>query len=130
MLMNSSIVVVGSLNADLVVRVGRFPVPGETIAGHDFHIYPGGKGANQAYAAARLGGNVAMVGQVGNDAHAAWLRENLARAGVNVDNSALPTHQSPAASPRSRSIPPVKTRSSSFPARTEPFSRNGSRAAA
>ena len=60
-----AIVVVGSLNADLVVHVPRFPVAGETISGDGFVVLPGGKGANQACAAGRLGGQVAMVGQVG-----------------------------------------------------------------
>ncbi len=58
---------VGSLNADLVVRVPRFPQPGETISGSDLQIIPGGKGANQAVAAARQGTSVSMLGRVGND---------------------------------------------------------------
>jgi ribokinase len=84
--MGTSVVVVGSLNADFVIRVGRFPVPGETIAGQDFKLFPGGKGANQAYAAAKLGSRVALIGQVGNDTHAEWLKANLASAGVDVSN--------------------------------------------
>ena len=82
--MNSRIVVLGSLNADFVINVDRFPVVGETLIGRDFKIFPGGKGANQAYAAAKLGGQVSMIGQVGNDAHADWLKENLASVGVDV----------------------------------------------
>ena len=82
--MNQLIVVVGSLNADFVIRVTRFPVPGETIVGQEFHVFPGGKGANQAYGAARLGARVAMIGQVGNDSQAEWLRSNLASGGVDV----------------------------------------------
>ena len=82
--MNSSIAVVGSLNADFVIRVARYPVPGETVTGQSFDVYPGGKGANQACAAGRLGARVAMVGQVGNDAQGPWLRDNLAAVGVNV----------------------------------------------
>ncbi|MBA2645582.1 MAG: ribokinase [Pyrinomonadaceae bacterium] len=82
--MNPHIIVVGSLNADFVLGVERFPTPGETITGRDFAVTPGGKGANQAYAAARLGGRVSMIGQVGGDAHAHLLRENLASAGVDV----------------------------------------------
>lgn len=82
--MNSRIVVVGSLNADLVVNVERFPTPGETIAGRDFKVFPGGKGANQAYAAARLGAQVSLVGQAGNDAYADLLTNNLAAVGVDV----------------------------------------------
>src|SRR5262245_11083686 len=78
------IVVVGSLNADLVVGVPRFPLPGETITGRDFAVFPGGRGANQAVAAGRLGGRVAMVGRVGADANGAMLRASLERAGVDV----------------------------------------------
>jgi ribokinase len=80
------IVVVGSLNADFVVRMPRFPRPGETLTGSDFTVFPGGKGGNQAYAAARLGADVSMVGQVGNDAYAGWLKGNLAEAGVDVSH--------------------------------------------
>jgi len=82
--MNSQIVVVGSLNADFVVRMERFPAPSETLVGHSFQIFPGGKGANQACAVARLGGRVAMVGQVGNDAHGDFLIRELAETGANV----------------------------------------------
>jgi ribokinase len=78
------IVVVGSLNADLVVRTPRFPAPGETTAGSDFAVYPGGKGANQAVAAGRLGGRVAMMGRVGNDDHGVLLRRSLVAAGVDT----------------------------------------------
>lgn len=62
------IVVVGSFNMDLVVRMPAIPKPGETLLGGVFATYPGGKGANQAVAAARLGGQVAMIGRVGADA--------------------------------------------------------------
>ncbi len=79
-----AIVVVGSLNADLVVRVARFPAAGETIRGTAFHVFAGGKGGNQACAAARLGAAVSMVGQVGGDSHGAWLRTELHTAGVDV----------------------------------------------
>jgi ribokinase len=82
--MPAPIVVVGSLNADLVVHVDRFPRPGETLSGDGFTRFPGGKGANQAYAAARLGGMVAMVGQVGADDHGAWLSGHLAAGGVDT----------------------------------------------
>ena len=61
------IVVVGSLNMDLVVRVPHLPVPGETILGGNFQTIPGGKGANQAVGAARMGAQVTMVGRVGED---------------------------------------------------------------
>lgn len=83
--MTARITVVGSLNMDLVVRTPRIPRPGETIIGSDFHTVPGGKGANQAVAAARLGARVSMVGRVGQDAFAGPLLENLAAA--NVDHT-------------------------------------------
>jgi ribokinase len=82
--MSAQIVVVGSLNADYVINLTRFPLPGETVTGSNFEIYPGGKGANQAFAAARLGGRVSMVGQVGNDSHADKLTLNLESAGVDT----------------------------------------------
>ena len=71
------VMVVGSLNADLVVRVPRFPQPGETISGDDLQVIPGGKGANQAVAAARLGADVSMLGRVGKDNFGDFLLENL-----------------------------------------------------
>lgn len=73
----TNILVAGSLNADLVVRVPRFPQPGETLSGEDLHVIPGGKGANQAVAAARQGANVSMLGRVGRDNFGAFLLENL-----------------------------------------------------
>jgi ribokinase len=79
------ILVVGSLNADLVVRAPRFPQPGETISGEDLQVIPGGKGANQAVAAARLGANVAMLGCVGNDAFGDLLLENLKANHVDIN---------------------------------------------
>lgn len=72
-----NVLVVGSLNADLVVRAPRFPQPGETISGEDLHVIPGGKGANQAVAAARLGANVSMLGRVGKDNFGDFLLGNL-----------------------------------------------------
>jgi ribokinase len=71
------ILVVGSLNADLVVRTPRFPQPGETISGEDLQVIPGGKGANQAVAAARHGAQVSMLGRVGNDGFGDFLLDNL-----------------------------------------------------
>jgi ribokinase len=79
------IVVVGSINADLVARVERIPRAGETVLGSDFKMHPGGKGANQAVAVARLGYPVAMIGKLGNDAFGAQLRSSLSGAGVEVD---------------------------------------------
>lgn len=73
----NQILVVGSLNADLVARAPRFPQPGETISGEDLRVIPGGKGANQAVAAARLEANVSLLGRVGNDNFGDFLLENL-----------------------------------------------------
>lgn len=81
------IVVVGSLNMDFVVGVDRLPAPGETVLGRDFQMIPGGKGANQACAAARLAGDsvqVRMVGRVGYDTFGDHLKAGLSAAGVDV----------------------------------------------
>ena len=78
------VVVVGSLNMDLVVSVPRMPAAGETIFGNDFQIFPGGKGANQAVAAARLGARVTMIGRVGQDAFGDRLIAQLRSDGVDV----------------------------------------------
>jgi len=78
------IVVVGSINMDLVTLAPRFPDPGETLTGERFLTIPGGKGANQAVAAARLGASVSMVGCVGDDAFGQQLYEGLAAEGVDV----------------------------------------------
>jgi ribokinase len=78
------IVVVGSINIDLVVNTERIPVEGETILGKDFQIHPGGKGANQAVAIGRLGYPVQMIGSLGKDAFGDQLRNNLELAGVDI----------------------------------------------
>ena len=78
------IVVTGSLNMDFVVAVDHLPAPGETVLGHDFKMIPGGKGANQACAAGKLGGAVKMIGRVGYDVFADHLKASLAAAGVDV----------------------------------------------
>ncbi|HEV2496069.1 MAG TPA: ribokinase [Terriglobia bacterium] len=83
--MAGKIVVVGSLNMDLVGCAARIPVVGETITGHTYFSEPGGKGANQAYAAARLGGRVAMLGRVGSDDFGRAMRSNLEKAGCDVN---------------------------------------------
>lgn len=76
--------VVGSINMDLVASSQRIPAPGETVLGTAFQTYPGGKGANQAVAIARLGHPVHMIGRVGSDAFGAQLVAGLASAGVNI----------------------------------------------
>ena len=73
---------VGSVNADLVVSVRRRPGAGETVLGSDLATFPGGKGANQAVAAARLGARAAFLGRVGDDSFGAFLREALSQASV------------------------------------------------
>jgi ribokinase len=78
------VVVVGSLNIDLVARAARIPAPGETLLGADFATHPGGKGANQAVAVARLGYPVKMIGRVGEDGFGAQLRGHLTRSGVDI----------------------------------------------
>ncbi|SIT39122.1 ribokinase [Paraburkholderia ribeironis] len=83
------VTVVGSLNMDLVVRAPRLPQPGETLAGRTFAQVTGGKGGNQAVAAARLGAQVAMLGCVGADANGAQLRDGLTAEGI--DCAALET---------------------------------------
>ena len=82
--MPASIVVVGSLNMDFVAQVERLPLPGETVHGSGFRTIPGGKGGNQACAAARLGGRVRMVGRVGDDAFGEQLLAGLRSVGVDV----------------------------------------------
>jgi ribokinase len=81
---SARVVVVGSANLDLVVTTPALPRPGETVLGDRFTMVPGGKGANQAVAAARAGAECAFVGAVGQDAFAESLRSNLIAAGVDV----------------------------------------------
>ncbi|MGD0004899.1 MAG: ribokinase [Anaerolineaceae bacterium] len=78
------VVVVGSINMDLVARSQRIPHAGETVIGGDFRTVPGGKGANQAVAARRLGAQVRMLGRVGMDPFGSQLLDNLSRAGVDT----------------------------------------------
>nr|WP_040695903.1 ribokinase [Nodosilinea nodulosa] len=87
--MPSTIHVFGSLNMDLVCRTPRLPQPGETILGSAFATLPGGKGANQAVAAARLGATTRMVGRVGNDAFGTELTQGLRSDGVDVSGVAV-----------------------------------------
>jgi ribokinase len=88
-----AVLVLGSLNMDLVVPVERQPRPGDTVLGGDLATYPGGKGGNQAAAAARAGAPVRMLGCLGSDAYGAELRAALEDAGV--DTSALATVAGP-----------------------------------
>ncbi len=78
------ILVVGSLNMDLVVKLVDMPKVGETVLGRDIHYVPGGKGANQSFAATRLGGKVTMLGKVGDDDFGKTLVNHLNKAGVNT----------------------------------------------
>ncbi|MFJ3692654.1 ribokinase [Streptomyces sp. NPDC090052] len=78
------LLVVGSANADLVIGVERRPAPGETVLGSDLVIHPGGKGANQAVAAARLGARSALLARVGDDANGRLLLESQRAAGVDT----------------------------------------------
>lgn len=78
------IAVVGSINIDLVVVAGKIPAVGETVIGSDFQIHPGGKGANQAVAVARLGYPVRLIGRVGDDIFGSQLRTHLDHAGVET----------------------------------------------
>lgn len=81
---SDTVVVLGSVNMDLVVRVARLPHPGETVFGRAFETLPGGKGANQAVAARRAGATVRFVGAVGTDAFGDDLRRGLADEGIDV----------------------------------------------
>lgn len=81
----TSVVVVGSVNIDIVARVSRLPSPGETVTGAKLSRFPGGKGANQALAARRLGADVSLVACVGNDAAAGEALALLRKDGVDLD---------------------------------------------
>lgn len=81
-----SIYVVGSINMDIVNELQRFPLPGQTVEGLHTHYHPGGKGANQAAAAALAASSVQMVGAVGNDAYKAILLQSLQDKGVGIEN--------------------------------------------
>ena len=82
--MPKRLLVVGSINLDLVASARRIPLPGETVSGNTFNTCPGGKGANQAVAAGRLGAPVSMIGRLGNDAFGTQLRASLEAAGVDT----------------------------------------------
>jgi len=80
----SKILVVGSANADLMIATPKLPNPGETVRGHDFLVAPGGKGANQAIAAARLGGDVGFIGSIGDDDFGRSIKKSLLDSGVDT----------------------------------------------
>ena len=84
--MASQIVVVGSSNTDLIIRVKRIPRPGETILGGEFMTAPGGKGANQAVAAARAGGQVSFIGRVGDDSFGDQMIGGLVKDRIDVEH--------------------------------------------
>lgn len=84
--MSKKILVIGSINKDLVVNTLRFPKEGETILGNNFYTTNGGKGANQACAIGKLGGDVSMLGAVGNDNFAKDLSDALYSNNVNINN--------------------------------------------
>lgn len=83
--MNKKIVVIGSCNTDMVVSTKRLPLPGETLIGGEFFMNSGGKGANQAVAAARLGGDVCLIAKVGNDSLGSRSVDQYRAEGINVD---------------------------------------------
>lgn len=83
--MEHKIVVVGSSNTDMVIKSERIPVPGETIMGGEFMMNPGGKGANQAVAASRLGGDVTFVAKIGNDIFGQQAVEGYKKDGINTE---------------------------------------------
>jgi ribokinase len=87
-----NIVVLGSINTDFVIQTRRFPRVGETVSGDDYEVHLGGKGANQAISAARLGSSVSMIARVGNDFYGRSAIQNLEKQSVNIDSIAIDTH--------------------------------------
>ncbi|OLL26643.1 Ribokinase [Neolecta irregularis DAH-3] len=83
---SKSIVVLGSLNQDLVLRLDRVPQPGETLAGKDISYGNGGKGCNQAVSCARMGGNVAFIGRIGDDTYGKVIMEDLKKENMDVSS--------------------------------------------
>lgn len=94
-MVREGVLVVGSANMDMVVSTARFPRPGETVLGRSFAMFPGGKGANQAVACAKLGGNVSFIGRMGKDVFRDRLLASMRRDGVRLRrvtiDPALPT---------------------------------------
>src|SRR5262249_34575962 len=85
----SRVIIVGSINMDVVARAPRHPMVGETVLGSDLAFMPGGKGANQAVASAKLGVETILLGRVGDDAFGASLRDFLDHVGVNIEHVRL-----------------------------------------
>jgi len=82
----NTVLVIGSINMDLVIKTERYPIKGETVIGGDFFQLPGGKGANQACTVSRLGGDVGFVGACGNDIFGQEVSDNLIRLGVDISD--------------------------------------------
>ena len=89
-----SILVVGSANMDMVVKTDRFPEPGETVFAASFGMFPGGKGANQAVCAAKLGGKVSFLGKMGRDMFGEALARSMKRDGVRLDHAKVDAKRS------------------------------------
>lgn len=83
--MKNKIIIVGSTNMDMVVKTGHIPKPGETVLGGEFFMNPGGKGANQAVAVARLGGDVTFIGKIGDDIFGKQAVQTFTEEGVDID---------------------------------------------
>lgn len=90
----SKLVVLGSVNADHVLKVPSFPRPGETLHGYNYQVIPGGKGANQAVAAARLGADIGFIASVGDDAFGIAIRDSFTAEGMNTE-AVLVENQTP-----------------------------------
>ena len=84
-----TVLVIGSLNMDLVIRSDVMPAAGQTLTGQEFQMFPGGKGANQAVAAARAGACTHMLGRIGNDDFACRLATTLSATGVHTGSPAV-----------------------------------------
>ena len=92
--MSKNIIVIGSCNTDMVIKADRLPVPGETVMGGSFMMNPGGKGANQAVAAARLKGNVYFIAKTGNDLFGKRSIEQYEDEGIHVEFRPYPPFRS------------------------------------
>lgn len=82
----AQIIVIGSSNTDMVIKADKFPLPGETILGGNFYMFPGGKGANQAVAASRLGGRVSFITKIGNDIFGKQALQQFRKEGIRTES--------------------------------------------